>query len=71
MLKHGGGLLEAAQQYQIPRTNWLDLSTGINPIGYPIPTIPNSIWQRLPEEQDGLIAAAQEYYQCQSILAAK
>lgn len=69
MLKHGGGLLEAAQQYQIPRTNWLDLSTGINPIGYPIPTIPNSIWQRLPEEQDGLIAAAQEYYQCQSILA--
>ncbi|NOQ13453.1 MAG: threonine-phosphate decarboxylase, partial [Methyloprofundus sp.] len=69
MLKHGGRLLEAAQQYQIPISEWLDLSTGINPNGYPIPDIPHSIWQRLPEEQDGLISAAEQYYQCQSILA--
>ena len=69
MLKHGGRLLEAAQQYQIPISDWLDLSTGINPNGYPIPDIPALIWQRLPEEQDGLIPAAQHYYQCQSILA--
>lgn len=69
MLKHGGRLLEAAQQYQIPLSKWLDLSTGINPNGYLVPVIPDSIWQRLPEEQDGLIAAAQEYYQCQSLLA--
>lgn len=69
MLKHGGRLLEAAQQYHIPLSDWLDLSTGINPNGYPIPAIPDSIWQRLPEEQDKLIAAAQQYYQCQSILA--
>ncbi len=69
MLKHGGHLLEAAQQYQIPLSEWLDLSTGINPNGYPIPAIPGSVWQRLPEDQDGLIPAAQEYYQCQSILA--
>ena len=69
MLKHGGRLLEAAQHYQIPLSVWLDLSTEINPNGYPIPDIPNSIWQRLPEEQDELIIAAQQYYQCQSILA--
>ncbi|RLA16825.1 MAG: threonine-phosphate decarboxylase [Gammaproteobacteria bacterium] len=69
MLKHGGRLQEAAQQHQIPLSKWLDLSTGINPNGYPIPAIPDSIWQRLPEDQDKLISAAQEYYQCQSILA--
>jgi cobalamin biosynthetic protein CobC len=69
LLKHGGRLLEAAQHYQIPLSEWLDLSTGINPNGYPIPAIPDAIWQRLPEEQDELIAAAQQYYQCQSILA--
>ena len=69
MLKHGGRLLEAAQHYQIPLSQWLDLSTGINPNGYPIPAIPDLNWQRLPEEQDGLITAAQQYYHCQSLLA--
>jgi len=69
LLKHGGRLLEAAQQYQTPISEWLDLSTGINPNGYPIPTIPDLIWQRLPEEQDRLITVAQEYYQCQSLIA--
>lgn len=69
MLKHGGRLRVAAQQYSIPLAHWLDLSTGINPNGYPIPDIPASVWQRLPEEQDELIPAAQTYYQCQSLLA--
>ena len=69
MLKHGGRLREAAQHYQIPLSEWLDLSTGINPNGYPIPVIPDAVWQRLPEEQDELMTAAQQYYQCQSILA--
>ncbi len=69
MLKHGGRLLEAAKQYQIPVAEWLDLSTGINPNGYPIPDIPGSIWQRLPEDQDELISAAEHYYQSSSVLA--
>jgi len=69
LLKHGGRLLEAAQKYQIPVGGWLDLSTGINPNGYPIPRIPDSIWLRLPENLDGLIDAAQHYYQCDSLLA--
>jgi len=69
LLKHGGRLREAAQTYSIPLANWIDLSTGINPHGYPIPAIPAAAWQRLPEEQDGLMAAAQAYYQSENILA--
>ena len=68
MLKHGGRLLEAAEYYQIPLQQWLDLSTGINPNGYPIPDIPDDIWLRLPEEQDGLLDAARDYYQCADLL---
>ncbi len=69
LLKHGGRLLEAAKKYQIPVSDWLDLSTGINPNGYPIPKIPDAVWLRLPENLDGLIDAAQHYYQCDSLLA--
>lgn len=53
-LEHGGRLAEAARQWGIPRDQWLDLSTGINPIGWPVPTIPSHLWQRLPEDDDGL-----------------
>ncbi len=69
MLKHGGRLREAAEYYKIPLRLWLDLSTGINPNGYPAPDIPNDVWLRLPEEQDNLIATARDYYQCSSLLA--
>ncbi|MEQ1487486.1 MAG: threonine-phosphate decarboxylase CobD [Methylotenera sp.] len=64
MLEHGGNLNLAAKQYGIPRENWLDLSTGINPNGYPIPDIPASAWQRLPADDDELIEAACAYYGC-------
>ncbi|MES2014177.1 MAG: threonine-phosphate decarboxylase CobD [Pseudomonadota bacterium] len=69
MLEHGGNLALATAQYGIPLENWLDLSTGINPDGYPIPIIPPSAWQRLPIENDGLIEAALAYYGCQHALA--
>ncbi|MCF6199662.1 MAG: threonine-phosphate decarboxylase, partial [Hyphomicrobiaceae bacterium] len=62
MLEHGGRLQEAAKRYKIPLADWLDLSTGINPNGWPVPPIPATCWERLPEEQDGLLAAAQDYY---------
>ena len=68
MLEHGGNLRHAAKQYDIPLDAWLDLSTGINPNQYPIPTIPNTAWQWLPENNDGLIEAACEYYGCESLL---
>ena len=62
MLEHGGRLREAAAHYQIPLENWLDLSTGINPESWPVPALPAACWQRLPESNDGLEAAAAAYY---------
>jgi cobalamin biosynthesis protein CobC len=68
MLEHGGNLALAAKQYGIALEHWLDLSTGINPQGYPIPAIPAQLWQRLPLENDGLIEAACAFYGCQFVL---
>jgi cobalamin biosynthetic protein CobC len=62
MLSHGGQLRDAASQYNIPLADWLDLSTGINPQGWPVPALPPEVWQRLPEAGDGLEAAAAAYY---------
>ncbi|HEX6735430.1 MAG TPA: threonine-phosphate decarboxylase CobD [Azonexus sp.] len=62
MLDHGGRLRAAAAQYDIPLNDWLDLSTGINPQGWPVPALPPAVWQRLPEPDDGLEAAAAAYY---------
>ncbi len=58
MLEHGGNLRQAVLEYGIPLADWLDLSTGINPNGWPVPAIPPQVWQRLPEDDDGLIDAA-------------
>ena len=62
---HGGQLNRVAKQYQIPEQEWLDLSTGIAPFSYPIPDIPNKIWQDLPTISGSLIAAAKAYYQAE------
>lgn len=67
-LDHGGRLREAAARYAIPLSQWLDLSTGINPNGWPVPTVPASLWARLPEEHDGLEAAAARYYGAPAVL---
>ncbi len=69
MLEHGGKIRQAAQRYNIALEDWLDLSTGINPNGWPLPEIPASLWTRLPEEDDGLEQAAQAYYASGPILA--
>lgn len=62
MLEHGGRLRRAAAEYQIPLADWLDLSTGINPAGYPVPPLDPMCWNRLPEDDDGLEEAAAAYY---------
>ena len=69
MLEHGGRLRAAAQQYGIPWADWLDLSTGINPDGYPVPPLDPECWNRLPEENDGLEEAAASYYGNPRLLA--
>lgn len=65
---HGGRLHEAIALFGHPREAWLDLSTGINPRGWPVPPLPPSLWRRLPEEEDGLETAARRYYRTESIL---
>jgi cobalamin biosynthetic protein CobC len=62
MLEHGGGILAAAAHYGIPAADWLDLSTGLNPHGWQVPPLPAACWQRLPENGDGLEAAAAAFY---------
>ena len=62
MLEHGGQLRNAAVRYNIPLQDWLDLSTGINPIPFIPPPIPVSVWAQLPQENDDLEQAAADYY---------
>lgn len=69
LLHHGGKLRQAAAHYAIPLAQWLDLSTGINPNGWPVPPPPATTWSRLPEEQDGLEQAARDYYGAEALLA--
>ncbi len=69
MLEHGGRLNEAARRFGIPREQWLDLSTGIAPWSYPLPAAPSAIWQRLPEDDDGLEEVARKYYGAPHIIA--
>ena len=69
MLEHGGRLRQAAREYGIALADWVDLSTGINPDTYPIPAIDPLSWQRLPEDHDGLEAAAAAYYGSERLLA--
>jgi cobalamin biosynthetic protein CobC len=68
MLEHGGRLLRAARTWGIAPERWLDLSTGISPFAWPVPTIPASAWHRLPEDDDGLVAVAREYYGAPALL---
>ncbi|WP_322103519.1 threonine-phosphate decarboxylase CobD [Paraburkholderia sp. J41] len=59
---HGGNLHEAARRYGIAWDAWVDLSTGINPHGYPVPPVPAAAWRRLPDEGDDFAACAARYY---------
>ncbi len=69
MLVHGGRLRAAARRYGIPEAEWLDLSTGINPQGWPVPATPPQMWRCLPQDDDDLHAAAQACYGTSSVLA--
>lgn len=62
MRDHGGNLDWAIHHYG--GTDWIDLSTGINPVPYPVGDIPARSWEVLPTRSDmaGLSAAAQAAY---------
>ncbi|MCI2284082.1 threonine-phosphate decarboxylase CobD [Colwellia sp. MSW7] len=67
-LIHGGQLQQVAKQYNIPAENWLDLSTGIAPFSYPIPSIPEKVYQSLPQTSSDLKTAAKRYYNADNLL---
>jgi cobalamin biosynthetic protein CobC len=61
---HGGGLDAAIAQYGGSRASWLDLSTGINPVPFPIPEIPAYYWECLPDShaQNTLMDSARQFW---------
>ncbi|MBJ6125378.1 threonine-phosphate decarboxylase CobD [Microvirga splendida] len=61
---HGGDLDEARRLFPRAPEPWIDLSTGINPIAYPVPPLPASLFERLPSPADhrDLETAAAEAY---------
>ncbi len=64
-MKHGGDLTQAIERFGGTRTDWLDLSTGINPHAYPLPdALASNAWTALPSqgEEERLISAARQAY---------
>ena len=47
---HGGGLDAAMARFGGDRTDWLDLSTGINPVPYPVGQVDAAAWMTLPDQ---------------------
>lgn len=66
--RHGGNLQPLIAQYQIPRDQWLDLSSAVNPAAYPVVDVPSHLWHQLPEPSSALLKAAQQYYGCEDVL---
>lgn len=62
---HGGGLDAAIALHGGARADWLDLSTGINPVPYPIGDIDPQSWTALPDQlaQERLTTAARAFWQ--------
>ncbi|MGI9354230.1 MAG: threonine-phosphate decarboxylase CobD [Rhizobiaceae bacterium] len=63
-ISHGGQLDKAISRFAGRKSDWLDLSTGINPNGYPIPELDPEIWSRLPDKAgwEATAAIAHEAY---------
>ncbi len=61
---HGGNLSAAIHDYGGSRADWIDLSTGINPTPYPLPTFDASDWSALPDVAANaeLVQAAREFW---------
>jgi len=63
-IRHGGALDSAIARHGGARADWLDLSTGINPVAWPVPALDAETWQRLPDERlmRDCLDAARDYY---------
>lgn len=62
---HGGGLDAAVATYGGHREDWLDLSTGINPVPYPVGGLTAQDWTALPDKaaMAALIDAARRFWE--------
>jgi cobalamin biosynthesis protein CobC len=49
---HGGDLGEARRLFPGAPEPWIDLSTGINPVAYPVPALPPEAFTRLPSPDE-------------------
>lgn len=49
---HGGDLGEVRRRFPDAPLPWIDLSTGINPVPYPIPDLSAEAWTRLPSRAE-------------------
>ena len=59
-----GGLDTAMARYGGRPEDWVDLSTGINPVPYPVPPLDPQVWAALPGRaaHDALTEAAREFW---------
>ena len=59
-IAHGGDLSAIRRRYPDAPEPWIDLSTGISPLAYPVADLSPEAWSRLPsrEAEQALIAAA-------------
>ena len=63
-VQHGGDPAALEARFGTPADGWLDLSTGINPVPYPVPAMPSEVLACLPRraELDALLDAARAAY---------
>ncbi|SHI47985.1 L-threonine O-3-phosphate decarboxylase [Shimia gijangensis] len=61
---HGGGLDAAIARWGGARRDWVDLSTGINPVSYPLADFPHYSWTSLPDRnaQTDLLSSARHFW---------
>ena len=64
MREHGGNIDAAIARFGAAPGDWIDLSTGINRVPYPVPPLPPQIWQALPTAAlpDACLASARTAY---------
>ncbi|QYK43667.1 MAG: pyridoxal phosphate-dependent class II aminotransferase [Paracoccaceae bacterium] len=61
---HGGGIDAGVACWGGDRADWIDLSTGINPVPYPVGDLPPEVWTALPDTgaTERLLAAARRFW---------
>ena len=65
MQDHGGNIDSAIATFGGAAADWIDLSTGINRVPYPVPILPDAAWTMLPTHaaMQALLASVCAHYQ--------